>query len=70
MVRHVDAIFSQGAFWPLKPLPLPEGTYVHLSVKVQAAYTPAPSAVKIHTPKLTHREDGADFLMEVRIDVS
>src|SRR5436853_30425 len=31
MVRHVDAIFSQGAFRPLEPLMLPEGTRVHLS---------------------------------------
>jgi len=33
MVRHVDAIFSQGAFRPLEPLVLPEGTRVHLSAE-------------------------------------
>ena len=66
MVRHVDAIFSQGAFRPLKPLALPEGTRVHLSVEEEAGAKPLPHAPKIHTPKLAHKEDAADFVMEVR----
>ena len=66
MVRHVDAIFSQGAFRPLEPLALPQGTRVHLSVEEEAnASTVLPEA-KIHTPKLAHPEDAADFVMEVR----
>jgi predicted DNA-binding antitoxin AbrB/MazE fold protein len=40
MVRHVDAIFSQGAFRPLEPLPLPEETRVHLSVEEQTKTRP------------------------------
>jgi len=66
MVRHVDAIFSQGAFRPLEPLALPEGTRVHLCVEEEANAKPAPPAVaKIRTPKLAHPEDAADFVMKV-----
>lgn len=66
MVRHIDAIFSQGAFRPIEPLALPEGTRVHLSVEEQSASKPGPSAAKIHTPRLAHKEDAAEFVMEVR----
>jgi predicted DNA-binding antitoxin AbrB/MazE fold protein len=66
MVRHVDAIYSQGAFRPLEPLPLSEGTRVHLSIEEEASARTMPSAAKIHTPKLAHPEDAADFVMEVR----
>jgi predicted DNA-binding antitoxin AbrB/MazE fold protein len=65
MVRHVDAIFSQGAFRPVQPVALPEGTRVHLSVEEQASVSSAPPA-RIHTPKLAHPEDASDFVMEVR----
>jgi hypothetical protein len=63
MVRQVDAIFSQGAF---RPLELPEGTRVHLSVEEEASAAPMPPVAKIHTPKLAHVEDVGDFVMEVR----
>ncbi len=66
MVRHVDAIFSQGAFRPLEPLVLPEGTRVHLSVEEQTNAGPVSPAAKIHTPKLARPEDAAHFVMEVR----
>lgn len=66
MVRHVDAIFSQGAFRPLEPLALPEGARVHLSVEEERNASPVRSAAKIHTPRLAHREDAGDFVMEVR----
>ncbi len=66
MVRQVDAIFSQGAFRPLQPLALREGTRVHLSVEEEACAGPITPAAKIHTPKLAHPEDAADFVMEVR----
>jgi predicted DNA-binding antitoxin AbrB/MazE fold protein len=66
MVRQVDAIFSRGAFRPLKPLALREGTRAHLSVEEEASAGPVPPAAKIHTPKLAHPEDAADFVMEVR----
>ena len=66
MVRHVDAIFSKGAFRPLEPLALPEGTRVHLSIEEQTSAKPVPSAAKIRTPRLAHPEDAADFVMEVR----
>ena len=66
MVRQVDAIFSQGAFRPLEPLALPEGTRVHLSVEEQTTASPMPPAAKIHTPKLAHREDAAEFVTDVR----
>jgi predicted DNA-binding antitoxin AbrB/MazE fold protein len=66
MVRHVDAIFTQGAFRPLEALPLPEGTRVRLSVEEQpGASKPAP-VPKIHSPKLARPEDAADFVMQVR----
>jgi predicted DNA-binding antitoxin AbrB/MazE fold protein len=66
MVRHVDAVFTQGAFRPLEPLALPEGTRVHLSVEEKTNASPVPPAAKIHSPKLAHPKDAADFVMEVR----
>jgi predicted DNA-binding antitoxin AbrB/MazE fold protein len=66
MVRHVDAIFSQGAFQPLEPLALPEGARVHLSVEEGTNTGPARSTAKIHTPRLARPEDARDFVMEVR----
>jgi predicted DNA-binding antitoxin AbrB/MazE fold protein len=66
MVRHVDAIFSQGTFRPLEPIALPEGTRVHLSVEEEASADRVPSVAKIRTPKLAHPEDAADFVLEVR----
>ena len=66
MVRHLDAIFSQGAFRPLEPLALPEGTRVHLRVEEETNLSPAQPTAKIHTPKLAHPEDAADFVMEIR----
>ncbi len=66
MVRHVDAIFSQGAFRPLQPLALPEGTRVHLSVEEQQRAQPANATAKILTPKLANPQDAADFIMEVQ----
>jgi predicted DNA-binding antitoxin AbrB/MazE fold protein len=66
MVREVDAIFSKGAFRPLEPLALPEGTRVHLSVEEDTTAAAVPLTAKIHTPKLVHPQDAADFVMEVR----
>jgi len=66
MVRHMDAIFSQGAFRPLEPLALPEGTRVHLSVEEETNAGVVRSAAKIHTPRLAHPKDAGDFVMEVR----
>ena len=66
MVRHIDAIFSKGAFQPVEPLTLPEGTRVHLSVEEQASGKFLPRAPKIYSPKLVHKEDAAKFVMEVR----
>jgi len=66
MVRHMDAIFSQGAFRPLEPLALPEGTRVRLSVEEETKATPVRRAGKIRTPRLAHPEDAGDFVMEVR----
>lgn len=66
MVRHVDAIFSQGTFRPLEHLALPEGTRVHLSIEEEAIANSLPRAAKIHSPKLAHPEDAADFVMEVQ----
>jgi predicted DNA-binding antitoxin AbrB/MazE fold protein len=66
MVRHVDAIFSQGTFRPLAPLSLPEGARVHLSVEEDTNASPVRRAAKIHTPRLAHPEDAGNFVMEVR----
>jgi len=66
MVRHVDAIFSKGAFQPLEPLALAEGTRVHLSVEEGTPINPAHRVAKIHTPRLAHPKDAADFVLEVR----
>jgi predicted DNA-binding antitoxin AbrB/MazE fold protein len=69
MVRQIDAIFSQGTFRPLQPLSLPEGARVHLSVEEAADAIPSPRGAKIYTPKLAHRQDAADFVMEVGGDL-
>lgn len=66
MAGQVDAIFSQGAFRPLEPLALPEGTRVHLSVEEDTTAVAATTPGKIRTPRLARREDVADFVMEVR----
>ena len=66
MIRHVDAIFSQGAFRPLEPLSLPEGTRVQLSVQEEITAAPVLPGGRIYSPKLAHAEDAADFVMEVR----
>jgi predicted DNA-binding antitoxin AbrB/MazE fold protein len=66
MIRRIDAIFSQGAFRPLEPLKLPEGTRVHLSVEEETGARPVPPAAKIHSPKLARKEDAVDFVMDVR----
>jgi hypothetical protein len=67
MVRQVAAIFSQGAFRPLEPLTLPEGTRVHLSVAEDfSPAAPLPHAAKIHTPNLVNPQDASDFVMDVR----
>jgi predicted DNA-binding antitoxin AbrB/MazE fold protein len=66
MIRHIDAIFSQGAFRPLEPLSLPEGTLVHLSINEQTATVAAPPSARIHTPKLANPDEVADFVMDVR----
>ena len=66
MVRHVEAIFRGGAFQPIEPLALPEGTRVRLSVEADPASAPVPATPRIRTPKLAHARDAADFVMEVR----
>jgi predicted DNA-binding antitoxin AbrB/MazE fold protein len=66
MIRHIDAIFSQGAFRPLEPLSLPEGTRVHLSLQDETATILVPTRATMHTPRLAHPEDAADFVMDVR----
>jgi hypothetical protein len=66
MVRHVDAVFSRGAFRPLEPRSLPEGIRVRLSAEEQAGASGAPPVARIHTPKPARPEDAAVFVMEVR----
>ena len=66
MVRHVDAVFTQGAFRPVEPLSLPEGTRVRLSVEHEAGATPIRGVAKIVTPTLADPLDAKDFVMEVR----
>jgi predicted DNA-binding antitoxin AbrB/MazE fold protein len=66
MVRHVDAIFSQGAFRPLKPMVLPEGTRVHLSVDEATPVNPVLDAGSIRTPRLANPSDAAAFVLDVR----
>jgi len=67
MVRLVDAVFTNGAFQPLEPLKLPEGTRVQLGVfEDQPNSGQTPPAAKIHTPRLANRDDAAKFVMEVR----
>ncbi len=66
MVRHIAAIFSQGAFRPLEPLGMPEGTRVHLSVDEATEISSAPAVAKIRTPRLANSKDAADFILEVR----
>lgn len=66
MVRRVEAIFTKGAFLPVEPITLPEGTRVRLNVEDDATSSSIQAVGKIHTPKLAHPEDASDFAMEVR----
>lgn len=67
MVRLIDAVFTKGAFQPLEPLKMPEGTRVQLSIlDEQSSSGQVPPAARIHTPHLAHRKDAAKFVMEVR----
>jgi predicted DNA-binding antitoxin AbrB/MazE fold protein len=66
MVRHVDAIFSHGAFRPIEPLALPEGTRVHLRVEEKTDASRQPPVARVRSPKLARPEDAADFVMDVR----
>jgi predicted DNA-binding antitoxin AbrB/MazE fold protein len=68
MVRHVDAIFTQGALRPLEPLSFPEGTRVHLSVEAVAGTDALRSVAKVFTPKLANPKDSVDFVMTVGED--
>jgi hypothetical protein len=67
MIHDVDAIYDQGVFRPLEPLVLPEGARVHLRVEQQIhdGILPLPEP-RIHSPRLAHPEQVADFQMEVR----
>jgi predicted DNA-binding antitoxin AbrB/MazE fold protein len=65
MVRHVDAIFTEGAFRPLEPLALREGTRVHLIIEEATNVGVLPRVATIRTPRLARPEDAADFVMEV-----
>jgi len=66
MVRHVDAISSQGSFRPLAPIALPEGARVRLSVEEDASGESTPRPAKIHTPKLADPKDTPCFVMQIR----
>lgn len=66
MVRQVDAIFTQGAFRPLEPFAIAEGTRVHLSVEEDASGTPLHAVARLRSPKLARPEDAADLLMDVQ----
>jgi predicted DNA-binding antitoxin AbrB/MazE fold protein len=66
MVRQIDAIFSHGAFRPLEPLALPEGTRVHIRVEEDTDPRTALPIATIRTPKLANSNDAADFVMEVQ----
>ena len=63
MVRHIDAIFTKGAFLPVEELTLPEGTRVHLRVEEDK---PSSSVPRVRTPRLANPNDVARFVMEVR----
>jgi predicted DNA-binding antitoxin AbrB/MazE fold protein len=67
MIHDVDAIYDQGVFRPLEPLVLPEGVRVHLRVEqaTHGGIVPLTGA-RIHSPRLAHPEQAADFEMEVR----
>ncbi len=66
MVRDVDAIFTQGAFQPVEPLMLPEGTRVRLRVEDQLRNQPEKPPSKLNSPRLADPKQIADFAMEVR----
>jgi predicted DNA-binding antitoxin AbrB/MazE fold protein len=66
MVRHIEAVFSGGAFRPVEAVSLPEGTRVRLSVEEGADAVSVGRTARIYSPKLVHPEDAKDFVMEVR----
>lgn len=42
MVHSIDAIYDHGVFRPTKPLPLPDGTRVHLRIEEENGGPPNP----------------------------
>jgi predicted DNA-binding antitoxin AbrB/MazE fold protein len=59
MNYEVDAIYSNGTFVPVTPVPLPEGMQVHLRVEKHQASVAPPGGDE--RPKLS-RAEMADFL--------
>jgi predicted DNA-binding antitoxin AbrB/MazE fold protein len=67
MIHDVDAIYDQGVLRPLEPLVLPDGARVHLRIEQgENDGAVAPSGARVHSPRLAHPEQAADFEMEVR----
>jgi predicted DNA-binding antitoxin AbrB/MazE fold protein len=59
MIHNIDAIFDNGAFHPVEPLALPNGTRVHLHVENQTDEQKAePSAPDPEIPTLLERMKG------------
>jgi predicted DNA-binding antitoxin AbrB/MazE fold protein len=67
MTHDIEAIYDQGVFRPLAPLVLPDGSRVHLHIEEDKRRTTAPSSTaRVHSPRLVHPEQMADFKMEIR----
>jgi predicted DNA-binding antitoxin AbrB/MazE fold protein len=55
MIHNVDAIYDHGVFRPSEPLPLPEGTRVHLRVEQKNAEPHETMPVDGEIPTLLER---------------
>jgi hypothetical protein len=70
MTINVHATYHDGSIDPARPLNLPDGTELELTIKADtpaepAAKTKTPPA-RIFSPRLANPEQIADFQMEVR----
>ncbi|MCI0381240.1 MAG: antitoxin family protein [Gemmataceae bacterium] len=67
MTHDIDAIYDHGVFRPIQPLVLPDGARVHLRIEEEQCDGAAqPFNMRIHSPRLAHPEQTAEFEMEVR----
>jgi predicted DNA-binding antitoxin AbrB/MazE fold protein len=67
MIYDVDAIYDHGVFRLFQSLDLPDGVLVRLRIEDVKREGASPQfSAQVHSPRLAHPEQIAEFEMEVR----